>query len=48
MEVRRGEQVEVSFWRLSNARNVWYEWAVGSPRTLPIHNPNGRSYTIGL
>ncbi|XP_037077517.1 protein arginine N-methyltransferase 5-like isoform X2 [Pollicipes pollicipes] len=48
MEVKRGERVEVSFWRLSNSRNVWYEWAVGSPRTLPIHNPNGRSYTIGL
>ncbi|XP_043200596.1 protein arginine N-methyltransferase 5-like [Amphibalanus amphitrite] len=48
MEVKQGERVQVSFWRLSNARNVWYEWSVNAPRTLPIHNPNGRSYTIGL
>lgn len=46
--IRAGEKIEVSFWRLANARNVWYEWTATSPHLLPIHNPNGRSYTIGL
>jgi type II protein arginine methyltransferase len=29
-------------------RQVWYEWALTSPSVSPIHNPNGRSYWIGL
>ena len=27
---------------------VWYEWALLEPQASPIHNPNGRSYHIGL
>ena len=25
-----------------------YEWALSSPTTVAVHNPNGRSYEIGL
>jgi protein arginine N-methyltransferase 5 len=43
-----GGTVEAHFWRHTSARKVWYEWALAQPVTSPIHNPNGRSYHIGL
>ena len=27
---------------------VWYEWAMTAPSVTTIHNPNGRSYHVGL
>ncbi|XP_063079914.1 protein arginine N-methyltransferase 5 [Engraulis encrasicolus] len=48
LPVERGEHVSVRFWRCNNGRKVWYEWAVTEPFCSPIHNPAGRSYTIGL
>ncbi|XP_046550143.1 LOW QUALITY PROTEIN: protein arginine N-methyltransferase 5-like [Haliotis rubra] len=45
----KGEsQVVLDIWRLCTDKNVWYEWAVQDPIALSIHNPKGRSYTIGL
>lgn len=46
--LKSGQKLVVHFWRLSDKKNVWYEWAVSSPVSLGIHNVNGRSYTIGL
>ncbi|KAB7501407.1 Protein arginine N-methyltransferase 5 [Armadillidium nasatum] len=46
--VRCGDICEIHFWRCSSKKNVWYEWCVTSPVITPIHNPNGRAYTIGL
>ncbi|XP_076069556.1 protein arginine N-methyltransferase 5 [Oratosquilla oratoria] len=46
--VSAGNIIEVNFWRCTNSKNVWYEWCVTSPQVQAIHNPNGRSYTIGL
>ncbi|KAL5020885.1 hypothetical protein ScPMuIL_000040 [Solemya velum] len=46
--VEKGSTVTVHLWRCCSNKNVWYEWAVTKPRVLPIHNPKGRSYTIGL
>uniref|UniRef100_A0A1B6CEQ6 Protein arginine N-methyltransferase n=1 Tax=Clastoptera arizonana TaxID=38151 RepID=A0A1B6CEQ6_9HEMI len=43
-----GQELVVHFWRLVSKQNVWYEWTVSQPVPLAIHNPNGRSYTIGL
>ncbi|XP_068027417.1 protein arginine N-methyltransferase 5 [Melanerpes formicivorus] len=48
MAVRAGQEVSVSFWRCSSPKKVWYEWAVTSPACSALHNPTGRSYTIGL
>jgi len=45
---REGVEVEVHLWRNVNSRRVWYEWAMTGPVVTPIHNPNGRSYWIGL
>ncbi|XP_075685045.1 protein arginine N-methyltransferase 5 [Rhinoderma darwinii] len=46
--LREGDTVCVRFWRCNNGKKVWYEWAVTSPICSAIHNPTGRSYTIGL
>lgn len=46
--VTRGTKVIIEIWRCVTEKNVWYEWTMVRPQTLPIHNPKGRSYTIGL
>ncbi|XP_037982473.1 protein arginine N-methyltransferase 5 [Motacilla alba alba] len=46
--VRAGQEVSVAFWRVATPSKVWYEWAVTSPACSALHNPTGRSYTIGL
>ena len=48
VRVRQGDEIELHFWRINNGKNVWYEWTITKPVSLPIHNSNGRSYTIGL
>jgi protein arginine N-methyltransferase 5 len=48
MYLRRGERLTTHFWRINNGKNVWYEWCITEPSVRPIHNPKGRSYTIGL
>uniref|UniRef100_A0A3Q2Z3K8 Protein arginine N-methyltransferase 5 n=1 Tax=Hippocampus comes TaxID=109280 RepID=A0A3Q2Z3K8_HIPCM len=48
MSISRDDVVTVRFWRCNNGKKVWYEWAVTEPACSAIHNPAGRSYTIGL
>ena len=48
MNVRAGEQIECHFWRRSEGRRMWYEWALSAPSQSAIHNVNGRSYCVGL
>ncbi|KAK1879651.1 Protein arginine N-methyltransferase 5 [Dissostichus eleginoides] len=48
ISVSRDEDIAVRFWRCNNGKKVWYEWAVTEPSCSAIHNPAGRSYTIGL
>ncbi|KAK0078229.1 hypothetical protein PV325_002802 [Microctonus aethiopoides] len=48
IQIKCGNEIEVHFWRRCSAKNVWYEWCINKPLPLGIHNPNGRSYTIGL
>ncbi|XP_078041108.1 protein arginine N-methyltransferase 5 [Augochlora pura] len=48
VQVKAGEQIVVHFWRQCSLKNVWYEWSISKPIAGPIHNPGGRSYTIGL
>lgn len=36
-------------WRCGANHKVWYEWSLGCGTVeTPIHNPNGRSYAVGL
>lgn len=46
--LKKGDTICVRFWRCNNGKKVWYEWAITSPSCSAIHNPTGRSYTIGL
>jgi protein arginine N-methyltransferase 5 len=48
VQIKKGDNIKVHFWRCSNKHNVWYEWSLSSPAPVPVHNINGRSYTIGL
>lgn len=43
-----GSEIVLHFWRNATTAKVWYEWSVSEPQTAVIHNPNGRSYWIGL
>ncbi len=46
--VPAGAPISVSMWRRHSSSKVWYEWAVSQPSPSHIHNPNGRSYYVGL
>uniref|UniRef100_A0A8C5H436 Protein arginine N-methyltransferase 5 n=1 Tax=Gouania willdenowi TaxID=441366 RepID=A0A8C5H436_GOUWI len=46
--ITKNDNITVRFWRCNNGKKVWYEWAVTEPSCSAIHNPAGRSYTIGL
>jgi len=47
--LKAGSVLEVHFLRLSNAKQVWYEWSFSTDDVQsPLHNPNGRSWWIGL
>ncbi|CAL5222774.1 g5187 [Coccomyxa viridis] len=43
-----GAAIQVHMWRCSANHKVWYEWAMTAPSVTTIHNPNGRSYHVGL
>jgi len=47
-ELKKGNNLKLHFWRLVSKHNVWYEWNISEPFISPVHNPNGRSYQIGL
>ena len=47
VNLKRGQKLTSHWWRCSNDRKVWYEWAVTTPTPQPIHNPGGRSYSVG-
>ncbi|XP_075525629.1 protein arginine N-methyltransferase 5 isoform X3 [Dermacentor variabilis] len=48
IRLQKGAILEVHFWRCVTPRKVWYEWLVSEPEVGTVHNPCGRSYTIGL
>jgi len=49
MYVPDNSQVSLHFWRRISQKKVWYEWCiVTGEHSSAIHNPNGRSYFIGL
>lgn len=46
--VEKGQAIRAVFWRHCTASSVWYEWALETPCTTPIHNVNGESSSISL
>lgn len=44
-----GETINVNLWRRLSRTKCWYEWNAQTDRTTTaIHNPQGRSYSLGL
>lgn len=48
MSLPKGSTLEVHFWRCVSKTKVWYEWLVVQPQVGTVHNPCGRSHSIGL
>jgi len=48
VQLKADDEIVLHFWRNVSTKHVWYEWALSSPTTVAVHNPNGRSYEIGL
>ncbi|KAI8339390.1 PRMT5 arginine-N-methyltransferase-domain-containing protein [Chlamydoabsidia padenii] len=54
VQVPEGAQVTLDFWRQTDKKKIWYEWAVTVTKDdedltiTPIHNVGGRSYWVGL
>lgn len=48
VQVKKTDKLKLHFWRNVTPNHVWYEWALSHPVAVPVHNPNGRSYKIGL
>lgn len=48
IEVKTGDSIIIHFWRHCTSKQVHYEWSCSSPNVSIIHNPNGRTYYIGL
>eukprot|EP00916_Digyalum_oweni_P011270 GHVL01018784.1.p1 GENE.GHVL01018784.1~~GHVL01018784.1.p1 ORF type:complete len:678 (-),score=65.29 GHVL01018784.1:1760-3793(-) len=47
VQVNKGDTIVCHVWRKTSPSAVWYEWCLSSPQATSIHNPNGRSYSIG-
>ena len=48
VKVKTGQKVKLWFARKSDKEKVWYEWSLLEPELLPIQNPAGATYSIGL
>jgi len=46
VNIKEGNIIELSFWRLQSEDKVWYQWCLESPVRTSIINPNGRSFFI--
>ena len=49
VSLAKDSTLDVSLWRRSDRKRVWYEWALTGPLVLSkIHNADGKSSAIGL
>ena len=48
VQLLANQQLELGIWRCGANHKVWYEWCITHPQCSGIHNPNGRSYFVGL
>uniref|UniRef100_A0A8D8CZL7 Protein arginine N-methyltransferase n=2 Tax=Culex pipiens TaxID=7175 RepID=A0A8D8CZL7_CULPI len=46
VQIRRGDEIRVNFWRCVASHKVWYEWNMTAPRQSHIHNVQGRGMPI--
>ncbi|KAL3148615.1 Protein arginine N-methyltransferase 5 [Trebouxia sp. C0009 RCD-2024] len=48
VQIAASQDLAMGIWRCAANHKVWYEWCVTQPQCSAIHNPNGRSYFVGL
>ncbi|CAG9799977.1 unnamed protein product [Chironomus riparius] len=48
IQLKKGDKIEVEFWRKCNTEKVWYEWKVNAPEETIVHNLNGEIHPIFL
>ena len=48
LELWQNFVVDILFSNSGGSRKIWYEWCQSAPAISVIHNPGGRSYSIGL
>ncbi|XP_053963735.1 protein arginine N-methyltransferase 5-like [Anastrepha ludens] len=46
MDVKKGQTIEIHFWRCVTKQKIWYEWCLAAPLRTHIHNHGGRSCPI--
>ncbi|XP_013110933.2 protein arginine N-methyltransferase 5 [Stomoxys calcitrans] len=46
MNMKKGQTIEIHFWRCVSKQKIWYEWCLASPITTHVHNLGGRSCPI--
>jgi len=46
--VKKGDRITCHWWRRHTEGKAWYEWSLSEPSASPIHNPGGRSWTMGF
>eukprot|EP01065_Artemidia_motanka_P035261 TRINITY_DN43169_c0_g1_i1.p1 TRINITY_DN43169_c0_g1~~TRINITY_DN43169_c0_g1_i1.p1 ORF type:complete len:626 (+),score=132.34 TRINITY_DN43169_c0_g1_i1:45-1880(+) len=44
VRIRRGETVEVGFWRVLGKGSMWYEWCMIRPNQTAVHNVGGKKW----
>ncbi|XP_058448223.1 protein arginine N-methyltransferase 5 [Malaya genurostris] len=46
IQIRKGDEIVINFWRCVASHKVWYEWNVTAPKQTHIHNVQGRGQPI--
>lgn len=46
LQIKKGDDIVVNFWRCVASHKVWYEWNLTAPRLTHIHNAKGRGHHI--
>uniref|UniRef100_A0A182TNK8 Protein arginine N-methyltransferase n=1 Tax=Anopheles melas TaxID=34690 RepID=A0A182TNK8_9DIPT len=46
VQLRKGDEITVHFWRCVASHKVWYEWSLSAPVVTHVHNIDGRGHPI--
>lgn len=48
VQLKKGDEITVHFWRCVASHKVWYEWCLSTPVATHVHNIDGRGHPIWL
>uniref|UniRef100_A0A182RWG1 Protein arginine N-methyltransferase n=1 Tax=Anopheles funestus TaxID=62324 RepID=A0A182RWG1_ANOFN len=46
VQLKKGDEITVHFWRCVASHKVWYEWCLSGPVVTHVHNIDGRGHPI--